>query len=61
VSIAVLGTIGFTLFGTEPEKRALEYLYLSYEIPAGIAIVLLISLLRKIKVQACQKPPQQES
>ncbi len=61
VSIAVLGTIGFTLFSAEAEKRLLEYLYLSYEIPAGITIAMLISLLRKIKVQACQKPPQQES
>jgi amino acid transporter len=55
LSIAVLGTIGFTLFGAEPGTRMLEYLFLSYEIPAIAANLILSSLLRKIKIQACEK------
>jgi len=55
LSLCVLGTIGFLIFTSEPDSRMLEYLFLSYEIPATAAILLLINRLRKVKIQLCEK------
>jgi len=53
--IGLLGEIAFLVFGAADNSKALEFLYLAFEVPAAGAVFLLINLQRKIHVQLSEK------
>jgi len=53
LGIGVLGEIIFLLFVSVVNQNVLEYLYLSFEVPAATGIYYFISLQKKICIQPC--------
>jgi hypothetical protein len=53
LSIGVIGEIIFLLFVSAGNQNMLEYLYLSFEVPAVAAVYFFIILQRQIHIQTC--------
>ena len=53
LSIGVIGEIIFLLFVSIGDLNVLEYLYLSFEVPAAAAVYLIIRLQRQIHIETC--------
>jgi len=55
LSIGIVGEIIFLLFFSVGDLNVLDYLYLSFEVPAAAAVCLFISLQRQIHIQTCSE------
>jgi hypothetical protein len=53
LTIGILGELVFLLFISPGNQNVLEYLYLSFEVPAVAAVYFFIILQRQIQIQTC--------